>query len=413
MMKQLLLLLLSFSALFGEFEVTGSVGLDSQVYLTAPEDKHKSNFLAFQELEFKYEEDALSVLVKLYAQEDSYDLSSKEEDINERTFVRLDEFYLNYDFENDSIQAGKSIKMWGALEVRNIVDVFNPIDFRTDMFEPQKLGVYNASYSHFTESGEISVILKLDEQDQEMSAYPYVYYFLPKFVNYNCELNEETDNYRPSIYLTYSGSTDTEYALDFAFIYENGYDSQRYFLPDSKLDGSPVNFNQYSYTVNKFMTYNTLVVDTTLLKLEALYAKVDDNKYIGDYSHIALGFEHTLENFLDTSSALGLIGEYYKYTTYDDDKYGDLKLFETMQNDVFLGLRYSFNNPNDTSILGGVIADMEYDEETYYVQFDSRFYDSFRLIGDYHYVNPSKNINTAYALLGKHQRIGLNLAWHF
>ena len=182
MVKYLFVLLVFCVSLLAEFEVSGYVGVNSQAYLTAKDAKHKDNFTAEQELEIKYFKDELSVYAKMYAQEDSYDLSDKK---NERSFVRLDELYLKYDFDNDMISAGKSIKFWGALEVRNIVDGFNPQDFRTDLFGTQKLGVYNFSYSHFTDSGEISAIIKFNEPDQTMAASPYVYYFFPSFVSYD------------------------------------------------------------------------------------------------------------------------------------------------------------------------------------------------------------------------------------
>jgi hypothetical protein len=397
--------------LLADFSVSGHFDLDSQLYPTSPSAKHENSFTAKQTLELTYAKDDLTLFSKLYAQEDYYDTLSKEEH-NDRTFLRLDELHLKYDFMDDSIEAGKSIKFWGALEFRNIVDAFNPDDFRVDMFNSSKLGVWNIAYSHFTDNAEISLIVKLEEQEQKMPAYPYVYYFLPQGIAYEESLESSNGVNRPSIYLKYSGSTDTEYPLDFALIYENGYDSQRYFTTNATAIAAPTEFRQKAYLVNKFMTYNTLVVNATLIKLEALYAKVDGAENVGDYSHIAFGVEHTLENF-ENGAALGLIAEYYRYDTYEDDKYNDLQLFETMQNDVFLGARYTFNNEQDSSVVGGVVADVEYAEQTYYMQFESRFMEAFKVAFDYYYVNPSQSTLTAYKLLEKHQRVGLNVAWYF
>ena len=399
------------SLAFAEVDISGHVDFNTQVYLIKPDSKHKNNFTAEQTLELKYEKDSLSAFAKLYAHEDYYDIK-EDSQRNKRTIARVDEAYLKYDFEEDTIEIGKSIKFWGALELNNIVDGFNPNDFRSDMFSSDKLGVWNASYSHYTESGEFSLIVKFYEQDQEMPAFPYVYYFLPQSVSYNKNLNSSHSNKRASIYLTYSGSTDSDYPIDYAFIYENGYDSQRYFTTNATELSAPTKFEQNVYLVNKFMTYNTMVVDSTLIKLEALYAKVEENKEIGDYAHIAFGVEHTLENF-DNGSALGLISEYYNYITFDSDKYDDLKLFETMQNDLFLGARYTFNNEDDSSIVGGLITDLEYHEQVYYAQFESRLLENYKITFDYYYIEPSKNSLTSYALLGRHQRIAMNLAWYF
>jgi len=417
-MRKLTLLLLSFVALNAEIEVSGHFDADVQAYLTRPEDKNKNSITAKQSVAIDYTKDDLTLFSKLYAQEAYYDLTQTQK--TERTFARVDELYLKYDFENDSIKVGKSIEFWGALEVRNIVDGFNPLDFRNDIYSKDKLGVYNIAYSHYTENGELSLIAKLYEQEQPMADYPYVYEFFPIFVNYDGTLKTQESKYRPSLYLKYSGSTDTEYALDYAFIYENGYDSQRYFttttpsnlVATSPSFGSPTEFIQEAYIVNKIMTFNTLVVDSTLIKLEALYAKVDENPYVGDYSHIGLGVEYTLENFYGSAS-LGLLSEYYRYDTYEDDKYSDLELFETMQNDLFVGARYSFNNANDSSFIGGGIFDLEYDEQSYYLKFESRAWESFKVDIEYDLIIPSTTDLTAYALLQKHERLAINIAYHF
>jgi len=256
-MIKIILSLLSATLLFGEFEVNGHLDLDSQTYLSAPSAKHQNNYTLKQTLKFKYEDDDYSAFASLYAQEDYYDTKGTNSK-NRRSFARLDELYLKMDFEDDSVEAGKVIKFWGALEFRNIVDVFNSKEFRDDLFSKiNKLGVWNGAYSHYTDSGEISVIVKLYEQDQKMAAYPYVYYIFPTQVSYDNDLESSNGELRPSLYLKYSGSTDSEYPLDFAFIYENGYDSQRYFTP---VVTQPSSYVQNAYLVNKFMTYNTLVL---------------------------------------------------------------------------------------------------------------------------------------------------------
>lgn len=408
MIKIFSLVLFLSTLLTADVEISGHADLDSQFYLTKPDAKHQNSFTAKQTLELKYTKETMSVYGKLYAQEAYRDALDVKND-TKRTFVRLDELFLRFDFEDEALQIGKSIKYWGALELRNIVDAFNPNEQRDDMFETNKLGVWNTSYTYYTENGEFSCIVKVAEPDQKMAAYPYVYYVFPLAVKYNDNLLTSSNESRPSVYLTYSGTTDSEYALDYAFIYENGYDSQRYF---SSLINQRTSYVQNAYLVNKFMTYNTLVLGATLFKLEALYAFVEDDVGVGDYSHVAFGIEHTLDDF-ENSASLGLIAEYYKYDTYESDKYNDLQLFETMQDDLFLGMRYTFNDADDSAIVGGVIRDLEYKEEVYYLEYESRFSDNIKVDLDYYYIEPSKNTQTAYSLLGRHQRVALNIAYHF
>lgn len=398
----------------------GNINLTLQSYMKAPAKKEKQNGLMSANFEAKYMKENFTGFAKIRIQQDYYDLQKTAKHTN-RSFVRLDELYGKYDFENDSLLIGKNILFWGALEVRNIVNVFNPDELRSDPFYTDKLGVFNINYTHYTESGELSAIVKLYEQNRKMPAFPYVYYYFPAYVNiapnvslplvYNDKLITKASRYRPSIYLKYSDSTDTKYALDYAFIFENGYDSQRYYTKTLQANNI-ITTQENAYLVNKFMTYDTLVVGATLYKLEATYANILDDNLISDYIHIGLGAEHTLSQVYKEAD-LGLLVEYYRYITLQSGKKDDLALFELFQNDLFLGLRYSFNQGNDASIVGGGIFDMDYNEQVYYMEYQTRLMDTFKLNLDYRYIAPSKNYNTAFKLMGAHERISLKLGYYF
>jgi len=415
-MKTLLFYMLSVTTLLADFSAKGEVALDVDAFLLSPAEKHKNSFTALQRLELEYTKESLKMYANVYAQEAYYDFL-EEEQHTKRTFARLDELYLNYEFDNSTVEIGKTIKFWGALEVNNIVDGFNIHDFRNDAFSNDKIGVYNLSATTYTESGEFSIILKVDEANQKMAAYPYVYYFLPKELTYDENLVTEFTKNDPTLYLTYSGSTDSEYPLDYAFILQHGYDSQRYFSTEDKVGVTPApyNFHENAYRVNKVMTYNTLVVGATLFKLEAQYTDVLNNKEVSDYYQIAPGVEHTLTSIIGEND-LGLIAEYYLYETMDKDKFSDLELFQSFQNDLFLGLRYSFNDASDSSFVGGAIVDMEYDEQVYYIEYATRVADMFTLDIDYRYIEPSKQkleFPTAYQFLGRLEKIGVKIGYHF
>ncbi|WP_434638011.1 hypothetical protein MLC35_04390 [Sulfurimonas sp. NW7] len=398
----------------------GNINLTLQSYMKAPAGKEKQNALLSANFEAKYIKENFTGFAKARVQQDYYDLQKTAKHTN-RSFIRLDELYGSYDFENDSILLGKNILFWGALEVRNIVNVFNPDELRSDPFYTDKLGVINAAYTHYTESGEFSAIIKLYEQNRKMPAYPYVYYYFPATLNvapnvtlplvYKEKLKTKASPYRPSIYLKYSDSTDTQYALDYAFVFENGYDSQRYYTQTLQADNT-VTTEENAYLVNKFMTYDTLVIGATLYKLEATFADILDDTLVSDYIHVGIGAEHTLSQVYKEAD-LGLLVEYYRYITLQSGKKDDLALFELFQNDLFLGLRYSFNQGNDASIVGGGILDLDYNEQVYYMEYQTRVMDTFKLNFDYRYISPSKNYNTAFKLMGAHERISLKLGYYF
>ncbi|MBU4110401.1 hypothetical protein KJ988_05330, partial [bacterium] len=323
--------------IFNQINIRGSFALAAQAYLIAPTDKHAQNFTASAELESVYNQDDFQAVAKLTAQQDYYDFQ-KSPDTNERSFIRLDELYGKYNFDDEQIMFGKNIRFWGALEARNITDTFNSDDLRADPFYKDKLGSWNAAFTHYTQAGEFSAIIKLYEQEREIAAFAYVYYYFPATVSvpalnaalplkYVNTLDTEESSTRPSIYLKYAATADSEYALDYAVIFENGYDSQRYYTQTLSPDASYLMTNENAYLVNKLTTFNTLVLGATLYKLEAVYTDVLDDKVISDYFHLGLGLEHTVGEFYEGAD-LGLIAEYYSYSVLENNKRNDLELFE-------------------------------------------------------------------------------------
>jgi hypothetical protein len=247
-------------------------------------------------------------------------------------------------------------------------------------------------------------------------------------VSYDANRQSEESLYRPTVYLNWSGSTESDYPIDYAFILQHGFDSQRAFASDVDPIAKTTTLYQEAYLVNKFMTYETMVVGSTLVKIEAQVVDVMESdvtsigKRISDYYQFGIGVEHTLTGIVGDAD-LGLIGEYYYYNTFRQsaDVANDLDLFQVFQNDLFLGLRYTFNDASDSSIIAGAIIDLEYEEQSYSVKYETRFFDVLSMKADYAYIKPSTTEPTAYALMGlnpdgsivAHQRVGISLAYHF
>ena len=81
--------------------------------------------------------------------------------------------YGSYDFGDNRLTAGRSIRFWGALEAHNIVDGFNTVDLRNSPFDRDKIGAWNAALTHYTDTGSAALIVKFDEADQPMAVEPY------------------------------------------------------------------------------------------------------------------------------------------------------------------------------------------------------------------------------------------------
>ena len=394
-----------------EIVIQGNVNMTMQSYITKPEAKHRDNYTATAELELAYNKDNLNAFVKFKALLDYYDIQGGEEETL-RSYFRVNEAYVKYDFEDSQIMFGKNIRFWGALEVHNLTDGFNINELRSDSAEKDKIGSWNSAYTYYTNSGEVAIIAKFHEQNREIAAYPSVYHpFTNTAFVYDENLQTQDSKNRPSIYLKYSGSTNSEYTLDYSVIFENGYDSQRYYAQNTL---SPNIIQEHAYLVNKLLTYNTLVLGSTLYKLEATYANVINDVLIADYYNIGLGVEHTLTQIYSEAD-LGLLAEYYNYSTINpnNNQYDDLALFEVFQNDLFVGARYSFNQGDSASIVGGAIIDLDYDEQVYYIEYEGRIYNLLKLNIDYRQTEPSSTTQTALRRMGRQQRISLKLGYYF
>ena len=390
-------------ALGGEISIKGHVGVEFKWYLKKPPLKLDYNLAGIGEVEGVYSNESWFAKLLIEGLKDTQE--------GERDYLRANEAYLQHDFIEQEVRitAGREVIFWGALEVYNPVDVINLQVISRDPFEVFKLGSYLISVSKYFESSELELLATLYEQDQEFPGRESPYFIFPSFLTYDKNLITEDSRTRPTVYLKYSGSTDTLYPLDFAFTVSNGYDSQRFIT----LVGDGI-LRQNAYIASKFQTFDTLVINATLLKLEASYTDVKNVPFISDYYQVGAGIEHTLQQ-LYRSWDLGLISEYYLYKITDKDKFDDLRLFQSFQNDLFLGFRLTFNDAASSEIVGGGIFDLEYDGEySLFAEFNTRVFDRFTLSADIRKIVPNTEaIPTLYQLIGDHLRITLNLKYNF
>lgn len=84
-----------------------------------------------------------------------------------------------------------------------------------------------------------------------------------------------------------------------------------------------------------------------LLKFEAIYREDSVNKYVAQ----TIGFEYTLANMFDRGFDLGLLSE-YNFDSREESISG-------LDNDVFVGARFTLNDVQSTELLIGVSQDLD------------------------------------------------------
>lgn len=381
------LLFTSIIMIADDFELKGNIGFEAQ-YLYHDIANKRDNSLAFRgEIEVKKELDAGQFVAKLKGILDKDDKA--------RRYVDFSDLYYKYNFDNADILIGRNTRFWGALEFYNLTDVFNTNDLLDDPFDyDSKFGAWNISYSYYLESAEFSFIIKLHQERQKVQERESVYNFFP--LVYHDALQTQKDENYPTFYLKYSGFGD-EVQVDYGLVYQHGYDAKRYIEMKNGF------LEQHAFIVNKLMGYTTYIYGDTIYKMEATYALSDENK-VSDYGEIGIGLEHTLYGFWEKRD-LGLLLEYYRYEAKESEKV-DINGF--FADDLTLGLRVSMNDLSSSEILGGLDIDLDTKEKMFFVEYETRVMQMYKLKTSYMHLAPKED-----SLFQELDKLRLEFSYYF
>lgn len=371
-MKKIIILstLLSSFLLSKGMEYKGNIGFESSYIEHDIANKRDQQHALHMELELKQK---LSDGQIVFNGEAFYD-----KDDENRRYVDVNDLYYKHEFENSDLLVGRNTRFWGAMEFYNHTDVFNTKDWLDNPFDyDSKIGSNNIAYTHYFDNSDLAVIAKIGQAKQRVQDNESVNNFLPP--NYNDTLVTQKDKNRPTLYVKYTGSAE-EVQLDYALIYQNGYDEQRYLAPVG------TSLQQHAYLVDKVIGYATYVDGETIYKTELAYSKSDDDK-VSDYAQISAGLEHTFYGVIGKSD-IGLLAEYYRYEEEDSSKLGAKEFGNLFSNDVSLGFRMTLNDSDDSDILGGLSLDQDNDEKLLFVEYNTRLYNKYKLGLSYQHLKP-------------------------
>ena len=390
-MNKIILSIICSSALFAEgIEYKGNIGLES-FYIDHSIAGKRDNQTALRgEFEVKEKTKMGQVVLRANAIVDAHDKN--------RRYVNLSDLYYKYDFDNADVLIGRNTRFWGAMEFYNHTDAFNTKDWRDNPFDyDAKLGANNIAYTEYFENSELALIAKIGQEGQKVQEAQSVNNFMPPI--YSDSLVTQKSKNRPTVYVKYTGSAE-ESQFDYALIYQNGYDEQRYLAPKG------ASLHQNAYLVNKVMGYATLVSGETIYKTELAYTKSDDEK-VSDYAQYSVGVEHTLYGVWGKSD-LGLLAEYYRYDAQDSSKLGAKDFGNLFQNDLTLGFRLSVNDSSDSDVLGGVSLDQDNQEKLMFVEYNTRLLEKYKLGVSYQHLEPKSG-----SIFQKLDSAKVEVAYHF
>ncbi len=374
-------------------ELRGDLSLEGFLFLSDPAWKGQEDQSASiaANIEFYHDfQNNLSFTLEGFYRQDSQDKERSHGDL------RLAEFlYYNNNLE---ITAGFGRIFWGATEFVHLVDIINQTDQVDALDGEEKFG---QPMVHVSVPGDWGVVEAFALPWFRERSFPGVE------GRFRTPLPVDTDNAQ------YESSSE-EHHLDLAFRYATtlaSADIGLYFFQGTARDpvlllnlDSPQSPTLYPYyqQINQSGLDLQLAAGEWLLKGEAYYRTGQSRSYAAT----TFGFEYTFTGIAESMMDLGLIGEY----VFDDRDNGWLPT--VYENDIMGGLRLAVNDMADSTLLLGVIRDLDSGSTIIALESSRRLGENIRLNLDASFFIDMDYSDPAYAM-AKDDFIKLEMVWYW
>ena len=291
-----------------------------------------------------------------FARWDQYDEERTHSDIRELSWLKV--------FDESELRVGIRKVFWGVSESQHLVDVINQTDLVESMDGEEKLGQPMINYALINDWGTVDLFVL-----------PYFRERTFPGVKGRLRTSFIIDTTNP-IYESKDKENNIDYAIRWSHSIGDWDIGLSHFVGTSRDPIYKVGVDANSNTVFRpeynLMHQTGLDVQATkeawLWKVEAINRRIKGESY----NAATAGFEYTFYSIFEGSSDIGLVVEYL----YDDRGTKALTPFE---DDLMMGLRWTNNDENDTTILFGVIADREDSSRLYSIEGSRRIGQNWKL----------------------------------
>lgn len=313
-----------------------------------------------------------------------------------RSRLYLEEAYLDwFEYYFFELRAGLQTLNWKMVESYSWMDFINQIDQEVDLFSPEKLPELIIK-SRFTLPIDIDNSLEVlyipvfqsgtfpreDNRYDALGSQNFRYEYDPDQMTYS-------DSLKVSRYqFAFKWNSILFESIDYSLLYFNGYERLPFtypIRPPSEAQKGVV--TSHFEAVEKLGLSFVTEVGSWLVKGEGVanrfqkpvrffnqntssYERRDFNPWLG----YTFGIEYTIYEALFQGQDLGLIVEMIGHTAEEE-----LPLFLPFKNHAFAGMRYTFNNASDRSILLGSFVSYTKLENVISLEYEERLGTHFRL----------------------------------
>jgi len=277
----------------------------------------------------------------------------------------------NYSYKGDGwdVLIGAHTVFWGRAESRHLVNVINQVDLVENFDAENYLGQPMVNLNFTGDWGKVSLFAMtgfrnqtFSSTDARLSGGVNVAAYDPQF---ECQAQEWCFDFAARYENSFG-------PLDVGLSYFHGTNREPLFVP-TMVAGQVAPFYQLMDQVGADAAY---ALGNFIFKLEAIYRFNADNPLVNGSDHFfatTVGGEYTWKDPFDAGYDLGLLLEY----NYDDRDF--TQPVTIFNNDVFAGLRFTWNDDTDTHALIGAMVDVRDGSSYVYLESSRRVGDDWRV----------------------------------
>ncbi len=327
----------------GEWEVSGSLGAEMRTFaregaLPGQLDTFQPSLQFEGDLRWQSDDRRFDFVFVPFGRLDAKD--------GERTHADVREAYVRWNGDSWTVRAGLAKVYWGVAESRHLVDIINQSDSIEDIDNEDKLGQPMVEISTIQDWGQLTGYVmpafrkRTFPGDEGRFRAPFL--VDNDLARFDEGRDDDGDVDFALRYSHYFGDWDVGVSLF------HGADRE----PRLILDEDRGLFAPYYDDITQVGVDLQYTRDAWLWKFEGI---VKDTPF-ETFAAAVAGVEYTFYGVTEAGADLGVLVE-FQYDGRSENPY--IAPITTADNDIFTGLRLAMNDAEDTSVLGGVIVDLD------------------------------------------------------
>jgi hypothetical protein len=382
-LKLITLLLLIFSTIVlaeeeTRTEVSGYIELEQQYFFKKPlyEDQKRNAYsIAIQpEYYHSWNDDQEFFLAVPFFRYDLYD--------SDRTHMDLREFYYQLTANNYELRLGARKVFWGVTESAHLVDIINQTDLVENIDGEEKLGQPMLNLAWINDWGTIDFFIMPYFRERSYPGDNGRLRTNPAIDTDDADYESSAEEWHTDFAVRYSNTFD-EFDVGLSYFYGTSRDP----FIQTVYENGIVELVPYYEIINQVGLDLQYTYEEWLWKLENIIQSGGQETFTA----MVGGFEYTFFNISDNGIDLGLLLEYL----WDSRGPNKQALYE---NDIFTGLRLTFNDIQSTDLLFGVIYDLDGKGQSISLEASRRIAENWRVAIEIRSFSGIKNDELIYAI---------------